>query len=54
MARRVSEPFGERADAARALRLVMQAHRAVPGMPATEPAPVHVITPYNIPSPMTA
>ena len=39
-----------RADATRALRLVMQVHGAVPGSPQTEPAPVHVITPYNIPS----
>ncbi|MEM8707572.1 MAG: LacI family DNA-binding transcriptional regulator [Actinomycetota bacterium] len=38
-------------DAARVLRLVMQAHGAVPGRAATEPAPVHVVTPYNIPSP---
>ena len=37
------------ADAARALRLVMQAHGAVPGDPTTDPAPVHVITPHNIP-----
>lgn len=39
-----------RADAARLCRLVMQAHRAVPGVPATELAPVQVITPYNLPS----
>lgn len=39
-----------RADAARALRLVMQVHHAVPGTPTTESAPVHVITPYNIPA----
>ncbi|MEM9467225.1 MAG: LacI family DNA-binding transcriptional regulator [Actinomycetota bacterium] len=39
-----------RADAARALRLVMQVHRAVPGRPVTEAAPVHVVTPYNIPA----
>ena len=39
-----------RTDAARALRLVMQVHRAVPGTPVTESAPVQVVTPYNIPS----
>ena len=39
-----------RADAARALRLVMQVHRAVPGTPTTEAAPVQVVTPYNIPA----
>ncbi|MEM9203472.1 MAG: LacI family DNA-binding transcriptional regulator [Actinomycetota bacterium] len=39
-----------RADAARVLRLVMQAHRAVPGLPATEPAPVQIVTPYNLPT----
>ena len=36
-------------DAARALRLVMQVHRAVPGTPTTEPAPVQILTPYNSP-----
>lgn len=38
-----------RADAARACQLVMQAHGALPGRPSTEPAPVQVITPYNVP-----
>ncbi|WP_235503230.1 LacI family DNA-binding transcriptional regulator [Aeromicrobium sp. Root495] len=39
-----------RADARRACRLVMQAHRALPGVPSTVPAQVQVVTPYNQPS----
>ena len=38
-----------RADARRACQLVMQAHGALPGRPSTEPAAVHVVTPYNVP-----
>ncbi|MEM9655964.1 MAG: LacI family DNA-binding transcriptional regulator [Actinomycetota bacterium] len=37
-------------DAHRTCQLVMQAHGAVPGVPSTEPAPLQVITPYNIPT----
>lgn len=36
-------------DARRVCQLVMQAHRAVPGNPATERAPVQIITPFNRP-----
>lgn len=39
-----------RADVRRACRLVMQAHRALPGVPSTVPAPVQVVTPHNQPS----
>ena len=38
-----------RADARRACQLIMQAHGALPGTPSTEPAPVQVVTPYNVP-----
>jgi LacI family transcriptional regulator len=38
-----------RADARRACQLVMQHHGAIPGAPTTEPAPVQVVTPYNLP-----
>lgn len=38
-----------RADARRACQLVMQAHGALPGDPTSEPSPVQVITPYNLP-----
>ena len=38
-----------RADARRACQLIMQAHGALPGTPNTEPAPVQVVTPYNVP-----
>ncbi len=39
-----------RADARRACRLVMQAHRALPGVPSTVPSQVQVVTPFNEPS----
>ena len=38
-----------RADARRACRLVLQAHRALPGTPSTVPAQVQVVTPFNQP-----
>lgn len=38
-----------RADARRACQLVMQHHGAIPGRPTTEPAPVQIVTPYNLP-----
>lgn len=38
-----------RADARRACQLVMQHHGAIPGVAVTEPAPVQVVTPYNVP-----
>lgn len=38
-----------RADARRACQLIMQAHGALPGVPTTEPDPVQVVTPYNVP-----
>lgn len=37
-------------DALRACQLVMQAHRAIPGRPTTQPTPIQVITPYNTPT----
>ncbi len=38
-----------RADARRACRLVLQAHRALPGTPSTVPSQVQVVTPFNQP-----
>ncbi|MEM8926026.1 MAG: LacI family DNA-binding transcriptional regulator [Actinomycetota bacterium] len=38
-----------RADAHRACHLALQARGNLPGRPTTEPAPVQVVTPYNIP-----
>jgi LacI family transcriptional regulator len=37
-----------RADARLAMRLILQQHRALPSEPA-RPAPIQVITPYNLP-----
>lgn len=42
-----------RADARRACRLVMQAHRALPGVPSTVAAQVQVVTPFNQPAAFT-
>jgi LacI family transcriptional regulator len=39
-----------RADLRQACRVVMQAHGALPGRPATRPSQIQVITPYNEPS----
>lgn len=38
------------ADALQACHLVLQAHGAIPGRPTTSPAPVQIITPYNVPA----
>lgn len=38
-----------RADARRACRLVLQAHRALPGAPTSVPSQVQVVTPFNQP-----
>jgi LacI family transcriptional regulator len=43
-----------RSDARRACQLIMQAHGALPGRPASEPAPVQVITPSNVPTTTSA
>ena len=39
-----------RGDLRRACRLVMQAHGALPGAPASRPSQVQVVTPYNEPA----
>jgi LacI family transcriptional regulator len=37
-------------DALRSCQLTMQAHRAIPGRPTTQPTPIQIITPYITPT----
>ena len=42
-----------RADMRQACRLILQAHRALPGKPRSVPSQEQVITPFNRPAPAT-